>query len=279
MGTFRDEALLLRRTAYGESSLVVHVLTPGHGRVHMLAKGAYRPTSRFFCVLDLFDTLELEWKTKPGRELDLLSRGDRSRRRRQLTTSSARYRSALAMLELAELAAQPGQADRPLYSALVRGLDRLEAAGEEAAETTLEPARFEADYLAATGLAPALVTCASCAEPAPPLPAETRQGEPRVAFSAGVGGRLCHACATQARAAGRRVGTLPLRVVEAAAMLARGETWAGDDPTLPERVRDLFERFLAYHLERPPRILRATLEGRSPGSSATGERPSLPSRS
>ncbi|MDB4538630.1 recombination protein O N-terminal domain-containing protein, partial [bacterium] len=53
--------LLLRRTPFGETSLVVHVLTPDHGRVELMAKGAHRPRSRFFGVLDWFDTLDLSW--------------------------------------------------------------------------------------------------------------------------------------------------------------------------------------------------------------------------
>ena len=73
MPAVRDRALLLRRFPYGESSLVCHALSRTHGRVHLLAKGAYRPTSRFYAALDLFDTLELEWNATPGRELAVLA--------------------------------------------------------------------------------------------------------------------------------------------------------------------------------------------------------------
>ena len=54
-----DRALLLRRFPYGESSLVVQALTREHGRVHLIAKGVYRPSARFYAALDLFDTLEI----------------------------------------------------------------------------------------------------------------------------------------------------------------------------------------------------------------------------
>ena len=56
---FEDAALVLRRFPYGESSLLVHLLTPGHGRISAIAKGAYRPSSGFWGVLDLFDTLRV----------------------------------------------------------------------------------------------------------------------------------------------------------------------------------------------------------------------------
>ena len=63
-----DRALILRRFAFGESSLVLQVLTRELGRVHLIAKGAYRPTSRYYAALDLFDTLDLDWSEQRGRE-------------------------------------------------------------------------------------------------------------------------------------------------------------------------------------------------------------------
>ena len=67
-----DTAILLRRHRYGESSLVVHALSRSHGRVHLIAKGAYRPTSGYCGALDLFDTLELQWTAKSRSELKVL---------------------------------------------------------------------------------------------------------------------------------------------------------------------------------------------------------------
>ena len=46
MAIVQDRALLLKRYPFSESSLVAHLCTREHGRVHVLAKGAYRPTSR-----------------------------------------------------------------------------------------------------------------------------------------------------------------------------------------------------------------------------------------
>ena len=75
MAAQTDRALVLRRFRYGESSLVLQVLTEGRGRVHLIARGAYRPGSRYYAVLDLFDTLELTWSHQPGRELQNLREG------------------------------------------------------------------------------------------------------------------------------------------------------------------------------------------------------------
>ena len=266
MAHLRDRALVLRRTPFGESSLVVQVLTRRRGRVHLLAKGAYRPTSRFFCVLDLFDALELEWSQSPRAELALLHAGSVEQRRGRLTADLAAYRAALAVLELVELAARPGQAEEGLFDLCEAALDGL---GEGRAPPDLTLVVFELGFLQNLGLAPALETCASCAGPAPPVL------EGRAAFSAGAGGRLCRACAEEARAAGRRVGTLPLEVLTTAADLARSSPRApahdGLGRDIRERVRDLVERFLDYHLETRPKSHRAFLSAPNRNAPTAGQ--------
>ncbi len=248
-----DRALVLQRYPWSESSLVAHVATAAHGRVHLLARGAYRPTSRFFSVLDLFDTLDLEWNQSPGRELFDLRAGDVRRRRRGILDSLPAYRAATTVLELVDMAARFGPPDGVLFARTEAALDDLDA-GQRPADVVL--AAFELDYLEHLGFAPALVTCAACGGPAP---AQPRSGGDRAAFSAGAGGRLCTRCAQEARARGLRVGTLPVHALEDARLLAAG-TWPAD--AAPERIvraRDWIERFLDYHLEARPRSHRAFL--------------------
>lgn len=254
MAVFSDEALVLGRTTYGESSLVVHLLCRRAGRVHLLAKGAYRRTSRFYCVLDFFDTLELEWSESRRSDLGLLRQGLVLTRRNRLTTDLEAYRSGLCSLELAALAARAGQDESQLFDVLQACLDGLEE-GNVPADLTLVV--FELAFLQNLGLAPALETCAVCGGPAPAV-----RGR-RAAFSAEAGGRLCRACAEEAQALGRRVGTLPVEVLELAAQLARSDP-RSPAPTVPEpavrdRVRDLVERFLNVHLETQPASQRAFL--------------------
>lgn len=264
MPVARDRALLLKRFAFSESSLVVHVCTREHGRVHLLAKGAYRPTSRYFAVLDLLDTLELEWQHDPRRELSTLRAGSVEVLRRKIPSRGDLWTAAGTMLELADLASRPGHPDPELFDLFEGGLGELDS-GASGAEAAL--AAFELGYLGVLGLAPALETCAACGGAAPPVlvGAERRAvlvgAEPRAAFSAGAGGRLCRRCADEARASGRRVGTLPVRTLEdARAFLGQGAR-AGD--RLPadriDRVRDFAGRFLDYHLEARPRTHRTFL--------------------
>ncbi len=246
----QDRALLLRRQAYGETSLVGSVLSERHGRVDLLARGAYRPTSRFYAVLDPFHTLELRWSERPRTELQLLDRGDLDRRRKRIPTDLESYRTAQAMVELIELAAVPGQPEPELFQLLEEALERLELGRTR---PDLERARFDFAFLEGQGLFPALDHCASCGRDAPPVfPGE------RYAFAARIGGRLCRECALRARAEGLPVGTLPAHLFALCQRLAAGqhEALEGLSQGAVEELLDFCDRFLDVHLETRPKSRR-----------------------
>jgi len=251
-----DRALLLERHPWAESSAVVSVLSRRHGPVRLVARGLQRPRSRFYALLDFFDELELEWTPPKRGELGQLRAGRLLHRRRGIPADLERYRAGHSMLELARLSTRPGQVERALF-------DLLNGALEELADPEVPPAearlRFQLGFLRLHGLSPALERCASCGGEAP-ASGQTPSTEqaPRASFSAGAGGRLCARCAAERRAAGGRVGTLPLDVLETAARMSRGQGHARD-PELLLRVRDFVERFLDYHLETRPRSHRLFL--------------------
>ena len=65
MAELRDEALLLRRIPYGDTSLICHFLTAEHGRIALMARGARRPKSPFRASLEPLYALQISWR--PGR--------------------------------------------------------------------------------------------------------------------------------------------------------------------------------------------------------------------
>jgi DNA repair protein RecO (recombination protein O) len=241
-----DQAILLRRFPYSESSLVTRVFTRQHGKLGLLARGAYRPKSRFYCVLDHFDTLELEWLEQRGRELQDLREGDIHTRRLKISSDLESYRAGALVCELIDLTSPLGQRDVGMWRRLTLCLDELNSGSRPAWEAAV---CFELGLLEEHGLCPALELCASCGlEASPPDP-----NEPRACFSASCGGRLCAACGRDARDAGRRVGTMPLDVLEAASLLLRGAREGVRisplAPALLLRLRDFVDRFMDHHLE------------------------------
>lgn len=258
MARGRDIGLLLRRFRYGETSQVLHVATAAQGRLHLLAKGAYRPTSRFYAALDLFDTLDLEWQLGAGRELGGLVAARIAVRRHRIAEDLSSYRAGLTVLELFDLASQDAPAQPELFERATAALDRLAARGDAGSDPRLPDqilVEFELGFLEQLGLAPSLRGCASCGGPAPASgPARAR----RAGFSAQCGGRLCDSCASEARALGKRVGTLPESVLDDAAHLARPGS-----ARLPQArltlVHDAVARFVEHQLQGRPKSYRSFL--------------------
>ena len=240
--------MVLRRFPYGESSLVVHVLTRRHGRRALLAKGAYRPTSAYFGVLDLFDGLDLVWREGRGSALGLVTEARIRTRRRGVVRDLSRYDAGLGVLELARLVSLEGQGDPALFDRAETFLDVLARADARPEVCLLA---HDLHLLRGVGLEPALEHCAACGA----LPERPRDG--RAAFSPSAGGRLCGPCAAESAASGRRLGSLPLNVLRVArslmdtppANLGRVRLERG----LARDVRAFVERFLQYHLETRPR--------------------------
>lgn len=55
-------AFVLHRRLYKESSLLVDVLTETQGRIHVVARGARRPQSRWRAILHAFTPLAIRWR-------------------------------------------------------------------------------------------------------------------------------------------------------------------------------------------------------------------------
>ena len=67
-----ETGLILRTRPLTESSLIVHWLTPGLGRIATVAKGARRPKSPFLGKLDLFYIADFSFQRNRRSDLHLL---------------------------------------------------------------------------------------------------------------------------------------------------------------------------------------------------------------
>lgn len=59
MQTFRTEAIILRRTNYGEADRILNLLTPEHGKLSAIAKGVRKAKSKLAGGLELFATCDI----------------------------------------------------------------------------------------------------------------------------------------------------------------------------------------------------------------------------
>jgi len=119
------EAILLRRSRFAETSLVLVWLSATHGKIRTAARGAGRSDSKLRGRLDLFYHAEIQYV--PGRRSDLYA----LREVRLIETWSALrddYRRLLAasyFAELCDLLCEPGQSAPGLFDLLRRALGHL----------------------------------------------------------------------------------------------------------------------------------------------------------
>ncbi|HSE29843.1 MAG TPA: DNA repair protein RecO [Candidatus Saccharimonadales bacterium] len=59
MRYFRTEAIILRRTNYGEADRILSIITPDRGKISVIAKGARRPKSKLAGGLELFAVCDI----------------------------------------------------------------------------------------------------------------------------------------------------------------------------------------------------------------------------
>ncbi len=130
----QTRAILLRRFAWSETSLIVVWLTENHGTIRTTARGARKPKSAFAGKLDLFFQAEISYTpSRKGdlhelREVSLLEAFDASR------AGSAGFYLAAYFSELAGASAPAMHPSAAIHDLLVRGLNFLQQKpGTEAA--------------------------------------------------------------------------------------------------------------------------------------------------
>ena len=119
-------AILLRRTRFSDTSLIITWFTLSHGKLKTIAKGALRPKSRFSGSLDLFYACEISFSRSAKSDLHTLREASVLESREQLRRDYARVSLAAYFVELMDLATEPDQAAPELYDLLVRAFGHLD---------------------------------------------------------------------------------------------------------------------------------------------------------
>lgn len=235
--TFVDEGVVLRRVDYGEADRVLTVLTRGHGKIGVLARGVRRPHSRLAAHTDLFVRSRMQLARGRG-QLQVLTQAQRTG---PLPSLEDPRRAACAALcaELADAVLEPDHpVETELYDLVV---EALAACGDLRRDPRAAVAWFCRRLVDHLGYAPELFRCAHCGG---------RLAERPAWFSAVCGGLLCPRCRGQDAAAVE----CSVRVIKVLRVTAAGDTELFarlrlDEATL-QTLEAVVERELAQHLDR-----------------------------
>src|SRR5581483_871647 len=216
---------------------ILTLYTPDHGKLHAIAKGVRRASSRRAGHLDLFSRVSV--LVHQGRNLGVLSQAELVEHFPGLRTDLAASGLAHYVCELTDSFVPDGLANAKLYGQLAAVVRRL----------ALDPSiilvrAFELALLDASGYRPELHHCVGCGQPITPG---------ANVFSASLGGVLCPQCQTGDPSAPpisdgalklmRNLQTSPAEVLKLESV----------DIRLIQETEARLQEYITYRLERRPR--------------------------
>jgi len=179
--TYRTEAIVIRRSDFGEADRLLTLFSVDHGKVRAIGKGARKPQSRKTGHVELF--MRSKFLIAEGRDLDIVTQAEMVEAYVPLRDDLVRATYASYAVELLDRFTVDEDPHRDIYELLAAALGWF---AREPADELLLPARFyELRLLSLTGFQPRLFNCIHCGEPI---------REQDQAFSADLGGLLCPNC-------------------------------------------------------------------------------------
>ncbi len=242
------EAVCLHTAPVRESSRLVTLLTPDHGRVVCLAKGARRPRSRFGAALDRCAVARVIYYWRESRSTYTLSDAVMVRSAAALTRMPARFLAAEQMTEFVLRAAPLHDPHPQLYQLLVTYLAVLEGA------TGCFPTLVSSFLLKAAsflGFRPELRRCLVCRGQALSGMDDVQRSQAAgVLFDAARGGIICPSCAgpEPGSRAARRERLAPDELAELQCLLYTPAEQLADAATRPDNL-NLVLGFLSHHFD------------------------------
>lgn len=172
---YRTEALILRRSDFGEADRLLLLATPG-GKRRVVAKGVRKTTSKLAGHLELFTHANLLLAV--GRNLDLVTQSETLNGHGTLRTSLPRLSCAYYAAELYDRFTEEDDESQQIFELLVAILGAL----DQSAHPDLVLRAYELRLLHLAGYRPHLHYCAVCG---------VRLSPEAEYFSPSLGGMLC----------------------------------------------------------------------------------------
>jgi len=129
----RTRAITANAINYGESDLVVTLVTEAEGVAKALAKGAAKSLKRFSGCFEPFTGIEVSYRPGRGESLGRISSADVLSVRDGIRTDLGRIRAGAVMLELASRITVPPDDYARAYGLLDSALDELAVSSDPAA--------------------------------------------------------------------------------------------------------------------------------------------------
>ncbi len=186
MNSFSTDAVVLRRTEYGDYDLIVTYFTRSMGRISVIAKNAKKSVRRFAGALDPFIAMNIECSLPKKRGLlPVLNSVDIENPFANIRTSTAKTGYASYWIEIINSWMEEGKPDEAVYALIFYVLDSLNL-GKIPMEVL--SVLFQMRFMGISGFTPNLTGCGQCGIPLD----EIRQH--KINFDVAAGKLVCDSC-------------------------------------------------------------------------------------
>ncbi len=241
---YRVEAIILKRTDFGEADRLLTLLTPNLGKWRAIAKGARKPSSRKSGHVELFSHSTL--LLAKGRDLDIITQAETIETFMPLRSSLERLGYAYYLGELVDRFSEEGNENLPLFDLLLHALRWLV---DESIPADLLARFFELRLLQNVGYRPQLFHCVNCGVPIEPM---------ENLFSAEAGGMIDPICRETQRDKMAELGwdirPISLNALKVLRFLQTREFETVRvlqlSPEVLVEVESLMHHYISHHLER-----------------------------
>src|SRR3989339_424673 len=154
----KTKAIVLRITPYSKTSQIVSWITPDHGRLTTLVKGACRPKSAFLGQYDLFYTCEVIFYKNDRHTVHIMKECTPLQSRETFRGNWRAMMCASYVCDLAWRVSQENHSQPELYELIQSSINYL-------SKGNIKPqfiAWFELKLMDILGMAPQIARCHSC---------------------------------------------------------------------------------------------------------------------
>jgi DNA repair protein RecO (recombination protein O) len=236
MSIHKTEAIVLRRTDFRETSLIVNFYTRDFGKISGILKGIRLQPQKFTSTVELSSYNDIVFYKKSGAAIYLVSACDLKDKFFNIRNNMAKAAISAFMMELISIVMQPEDRNEEIFNLAINALKEL--------ETTQRPDKiatiFKIKMLALSGFKPHFDSCVYCSD--------RIMGQSK--FSLSMGGLLCPKCYFKDLSARSIFRGTIASILHIERNDFKTNLNLGLNPQIKKELDIILNAFLNFHLER-----------------------------
>jgi DNA repair protein RecO (recombination protein O) len=236
MSLCKTDAIVLTKSDFRETSLIVNFFTRDYGKVSGILKGIRTDPGKFASSVEPFSSNEIIFYQKRGSGLHLVSQCDSKDNFYEIRQNVIKTGMGIYMMELTHALMQPEDKNSDVFDLIMSCLNELKSSSNPEKIMTI----FKIKMLTLSGFKPHFDSCVSCDE--------RIRGQSK--FSLSLGGLLCPQC-WQKDLSGRLIfrGTIA-SILHIEKNDLKTNLNLGLNPQIKKELEIILNAFINFHLEK-----------------------------